>query len=767
VNGLVAVLLGAVLAAAALAGVPEFERYRAVQESLARVPPRLRGRWLNERGLELPGVNAPIPASSPNSESTSLRLVGKWGRGPSVEVTGKDSLVFLSLGSEVAIINFADTADPQVLAEVQATGLVAQAAVRDSFLYVGCNSGQAGIEVWNIGNPSAPVFRGRTPTLLSDFCVRDTFLYLTQSLSGLNDTFKVYSVASPANVYLLGSCQDSGDAVTVTNNAAFLADRWGLYSIDVSDPRNPHRVGSYSGVPIEVEARGNICCATFMNPNQPDWLRFSILNVSDPANIQPIASLDSAGGYDIYLEGQLAFISGYYTGGHEFEILNIGDSAHPTRVGSYATPGPNNGVWAINDWTRAYVADGFQGLAVLDLSNLGSPQLDTFMLGADLAEDITVNGPWVYVANEQAGLQILSVADPTHPVAVGNYDTFGFRPMYATVAARDSFAYVDSRSGGRRFFRSVDVSDRANPVFAGDCELFNPPEDIVLRDSFAYCAEAYRFQVVNVARPRQPVLVGSCVTGDLHMAGLWLQGNLAYLAGAYDGIYIVDVTDPRNPAPVRILNGMSAWGCCVVDTFLYVPDFDDSLHIWSVANLFNVYQVGSVHVAGSGYDVKVLGDYAYVGAYGLGVVNVADPRNPVLVDYYVTPDDVRRVVCDSGRVYAACWSAGVCIFDTFSTAVTEPSPAPTPERRVRLLGSVTNGRATIEFSGANRKEVYLQVFDIAGNRIGRADALALNRSAVTRHQIDLTGRAAGVYIVRVSVSNEVYQLRTTKLPSRR
>jgi len=161
----------------------------------------------------MPGINAPLPAS-PFSDSGGLRLVGKWGRGPSVEVTGRDPLVFLSLGSQVAIINFADPDNPEVLSEPQAMGLVTQAAVHDSFLYIGARTGQAGIEVWNIADPRNPVLRSRTPTLLSDFCIRDTFLYLTQSLSGPNDTFKIYSIADPENLRLLGACRDSGDAVT-------------------------------------------------------------------------------------------------------------------------------------------------------------------------------------------------------------------------------------------------------------------------------------------------------------------------------------------------------------------------------------------------------------------------------------------------------------------------------------------------------------------------------------------------------------------------
>jgi hypothetical protein len=207
---------------------------------------------------------------------------------------------------------------------------------------------------------------------------------------------------------------------------------------------------------------------------------------------------------------------------------------------------------------------------------------------------------------------------------------------------------------------------------------------------------------------------------------------------------------------------MSTWGCYVRDSVLFVSDFDDSLHIFSVANLYNVYQLGAVYVPNAGSDVKVLGDHAYVGAKGLGLVDVSDPHNPTLVDYYVTPDNVMRIVCDSPYVYAACYGGGVCIFDTTLTAVTDRSEAPVRPVEPRVFGSVTKGRTTIEFSGTAGKEVSLQVYDVTGTSIGRAELLATG-PGTTRHHLQLSGRAAGVYIVRASVGNRVYQLRITKL----
>lgn len=739
-------LLSTTVAVFAFGRELDFGEFRAVQESLARVHPRFRERWLRAHGYE-PAEFLPRPWREP--ESTGLRLVGKWGRGRSVEVTGKDSLVFLSLGSEIAVLNAADPERLQVLTELQLGFCPTQTHVRDSLLVTG---GWSCIETWNVSNPAQPVFQARIPEAVGDFCVRDTFLYFVSGGS-----FRVYSLADPASPYQLGACADSGWATTVAGNTVVLVLHDGFGFMDVSDPGAPRRVGSYGGNSISATARGNICCVSSDEGGSPATASFEVLDITDPAAPRRLGGLSDAGGYDSYLRGSFAFISGWREPDGEFCIIDISDSTRPVTLGRCATPGNEFGIWASSIVPAAFVASDERGLEVIDVTNPALPSLDSSLLRADHAEDIYIVGNRAYVADGRAGLRALDVSDPTLPLELGGLDTLN--NDHESVAAKDSFAFMGSMQPP--YLRTIDVSDPTNPVMAGGGGAQTVPADMVLRDTLIYLVGRLRFNVVNVARPRQPVLVGSCVTGDLHMAGLWLQGNLAYLAGAYDGIYIVDVTDPRNPAPVRILNGMSAWGCCVVDTFLYVPDFDDSLHIWSIANLFNVYQVGSVHIAGSGYDVKVLGDYAYVGCYGLGVVNVADPRNPIQVDRYRTPQWVRRVVCESGYVYAACMDAGVLVFDTFSTAIAETPVVRSPPCQVSLLGSVVRDAATVVLSGPGGKEVFLETFNITGKRIGKK--CVTNVLDGTRHRVDLSRQPAGVYVMLVRIDNRAYQLRVSKL----
>jgi hypothetical protein len=745
---LAAVISGLVLASSLPAREAGFREYRAMQESLQYLPPNIRFYEMDRLGIL---QRSPAPAVS---DSVGLRLVGKWGAGPSVKVTGRDSLVFLSRGSQVAVINFADTANPQVLSYIEVNGLVSRSVLVGDRLYVGSTgSDPKFIDLFDVSNPTNPQKLGFLQTRLLDIDVVDTLVYTVAK-----DSLRVFDFSDPANPRQIGACRDSGHTLSVCNGYAYIADRWGLNVVDARDPSSPHHEGSWGTNIISVKARGNICCATTDNQSNPGVLKFTILDVRTPSSPTPLGSLDSCGAYDVFLDGQLAFLSGYYIF-NEFRIVDISDSTHPHHVGTVATPDQNFGVWENPAKDLAYVADDFGGLIVVDVANLNVPAARDTLLRAGLTYGMQLQGEYAYVANEGVGLKVLDVSDPRSPAEVGSVDstrTVGTK----TVAVRDSFAFIGWAT--HPLLRVVDVSAPGSPLKVAAGDVFNPAEDMVWRDSFLYVAEYYRLQILNVARPRQPVLVGSCTTSDLTWAGLCLRGNTAYVAGPYDGLHVIDVTDPRNPSPVKVLNGISTWGCFVRDSLLFVSEFDDSLHIFNIANLYNVYQLGAVHISGAGSDVKVLGDYAYVGAKGLGLVNVSNPHNPTLVDYYTTPDNVMRIVCDSPYVYAACYGGGVCIFETATTGAHEVRPTPVLDENARLESSPVHNYATVQVRNTTRKEVMCNAFTVTGSYLPVPVSVSIG-DRCTSLRLDLRSVSSGVYLLRVRVGKTVYPLRMTKL----
>jgi hypothetical protein len=742
-RGMLFALICVVLTAPAHGNELPFQRRATVRESLSYLPPNIRSYYLEKAGYDM------WPAARPHPESLQLSLIGKWGAGPSVRVTGRDTILFLARGSEVAVVDFADTANLRVLSYIQAPGLVARAIPVGNRLYI--SSGY--IETFDVSNPANPVKIGSVLARAPAIDIIDTLVYTLY-----RDSFKVFSFADPANPRLLGACRDSGYDLSVCSGYAYIAHDYGLFVLDVRDPSNPHRIASLGFGTLSVRARGNICCATVYN-GQNSEVDFKILDVRNPASPVPLATIDSCGGYDIYLKDTFAFLSGYYVAGHGFRILDISDSTHPTTVGSCATADVGDGVWANPPRGLAFVADDLGGLVTVDIANMHAPFVRSVMLRAGYTYNVAVQGQYAYVAQEGLGLKVLDVSDPSNPHEVGTVDST--RDVIAqAVAVRDSFAFIGWML--HPWLRVVDVSDPQNPRKVAACDLFNPADDMVWRDSFLYVAEYYRLQVVNVARPRQPVLVGSCSTSDLTGAGLCLRGNTAYVAGPFDGIHVVDVTDPQNPSPVTVLGGVNTWGCFVRDSLLFASEFDDSLHIFNVANLFNVHQLGAVYVSGAGSDVKVLGNYAFVGAKGLGLVDVSDPRNPSLIAYYTTPDNVMRVVCDSPYVYAACYGGGVCIFDTVTPAVHEDHQVPPRPDEVSLESSPVRERATVRVRNLAGKEVKCNAYTVAGMRVPVTVSVSVGDRWTTL-RLDLRSVASGVYLLRINVGKAAHSLRIVKL----
>ncbi len=579
--------------------LPSWQNDVAWRDSLTEVPPRFRADWLRARGLDDPFVFGTI-----NPESTGLRLVGKYGRGPSREVTGQDSLLFLSNGSEVAVFSTVDPGNPALLSEIQARSIVVQSAVRDSILYIG---DYAEVSIWDISDPVHPAQLSAIPYGVGDFAVSDSLLAFTRQ-----GTFRVYSVADSENPLELGTLPDSGTVRAASGSKFVLSSNQDIvYIIDCSDPTHPQRCGSFPGYALGLDVRDNLCCVAMYWTTDIDHFRFDVLDISDPGDVRRIGQLADVGGYDIHLEGSLAFVSGYQSSGFEFTIISIADSTNPAQVGRCATPGDNDGVWRDLATDRAYVADRFRGMTVMDVSNPNSPVVDTSLFSAGSAEDVWVDGNLMYVASNGSGMHIVDVTDPTRLTGLASVDSSSRFTGCQTIVAKDSFAYMHL-SPSLHDVRVVDVTDPTHPIPVAGANAHNWPEDMVLRDSLMYVAEDNFLEVINVARPREPELVGSCelngYAGDLDVVD-----TLAFLS--HNPLLVINVADPENPAIVGTWSGRTH-GLDAEDSIVYGTGPYTGLVALSVADPTSPYVLDSLYMENWWNDVAVSGSLAMSVARG-------------------------------------------------------------------------------------------------------------------------------------------------------
>ena len=132
---------------------------------------------------------------------------------------------------------------------------------------------------------------------------------------------------------------------------------------------------------------------------------------------------------------------------------------------------------------RAYVGSGPR-LLIFDVSNPSAPLL----LGRSevlpgVVRGVAVAGSYAYVADDDAGLQVINIANPASPVRVGGYDTSG---RAYDVAVAGSYAYVADGAAG---LQVINIANPASPVRVGGYDTSGRAYDVAVAGSYAYVAD--------------------------------------------------------------------------------------------------------------------------------------------------------------------------------------------------------------------------------------------------------------------------------------
>jgi hypothetical protein len=141
-----------------------------------------------------------------------------------------------------------------------------------------------------------------------------------------------------------------------------------------------------------------------------------------------------------------------------------------------------------------------------------------------------------------------------------------------------------------------------------------------------------------------------------------VAGGYAYVADAWEGLRVVDVSTPSNPTEVGFYDtpGWGAAGVAVAGGYAYVADRNSGLRVVDVSNPSNPTEVGFYDTPGDAWGVAVAGGYAYIAdGNSLRVVGVSNPSNPTEAGFYDTP--AGGVAVAGHYVYVAAGDGGLVI----------------------------------------------------------------------------------------------------------
>jgi hypothetical protein len=211
--------------------------------------------------------------------------------------------------------------------------------------------------------------------------------------------------------------------VYVQSQHAYIADRGGVTSIDVSNPSAPYVV-DYLNEP-GCQATGIMVVDTLAYVNSAlTGPLFTILNVANPSEMIIISSelMPLYGGQPppkgVFVKDSFAFLA---DGSAGFLIIDISDILDPISLCTLDTPGRVIDLF-VRD-TLVYIADLYR-LLIVDIADTHNPAIiGSLYIGGWSVYDVCVSGDYAFITEEDAWngygkVNMVDVSDPTAPFIV-------------------------------------------------------------------------------------------------------------------------------------------------------------------------------------------------------------------------------------------------------------------------------------------------------------------------------------------------------------
>ena len=276
----------------------------------------------------------------------------------------------------------------------------------------------------------------------------------------------------------------------------------------------------------------------------------------------------------VVIEGDYAYIA---DGNNGLKILDVKNPSIPQVVGFY-----DNQTGFASDLSvsgnYAYIADGFDGLKVVDITNPATPTLTASYANVSYANDVAVAGDYIYLADGFLGLKVFTLTDNTQLSLVGSFNTSGYAKGLSVV---DDHVYIADSNGSS--LQIIDIQNPTDPRQVGSYGASGKVQEVSIVDHYAYIAsDDGGLEVIDISNPGEPRQVGANNAAQSANA-VTVVGNYAFVADGEAGLQIFEVSDPTNPTLFNSYNTPGiATGVTVVGNNIYVADDTAGVQILSM-----------------------------------------------------------------------------------------------------------------------------------------------------------------------------------------
>lgn len=297
-----------------------------------------------------------------------------------------------------------------------------------------------GLRIFDAADPSRLLAIGTfTPLGISyALAVNDAFAYIA---AGFNGGLHQLVFTNPAQVHTIDThlTQIEVNDLAIADDYLYLVGESSVGVIDLTTPSAPQFVALYPLMSAwGIAAAGALLYVSDYSGNV--WL----LDRTDPVRLAPTAYYPDLGYVSgMAVDGQMAYIP-HRTDG--MRLLAIDQQGELTLVGRYASTLIHKIVVAHG---YAYLALGTQGIAVVDVTDPTASHLVSRHDTPGAARDLSVQWPYLLVADSIGGLRVLDLTTVTQLVEVASYVSCDGASQ---VASANGLFYVTQPLGGLWLF---------------------------------------------------------------------------------------------------------------------------------------------------------------------------------------------------------------------------------------------------------------------------------------------------------------------------
>ncbi len=380
----------------------------------------------------------------------------------------------------------------------------------------------------------------------------------------------------------------------------------------------------------------------------------------------------------------------------------------------WALPAVLGFIGGVASWLKLRNTNGLKALNMLTLGILLTPFLATLLITDEPAPKTRLNliGSWpasreahsvyvkhntAYLANGGDGLVILDISDLTNPEEIGAYPLENTRDVIVI----DDIAYVTEQgliSDGRALSDKlviIDVGTPSEPQLLGeytpeDKHVHSSLSNLAVNNQVVFLTISDRLIMVDASNPSKPQTLGIFeYQSNISSPGVDVIEDLAFIQG--NRLHVVDISDPKEP--VEIGGFDPGWGSNieVINDTAYISTWGQGLTILDVSNPSRPIKLGDfnemlgdpellppgVSSRQTCLGISVSGDLAFMTYHfgadkgtwtqvvegGIAAIDISNPENPVKTDQYTGLDDISSIFAMDDIIFVTAKTRGLLILE--------------------------------------------------------------------------------------------------------